>query len=170
MKRTEGKYNKDYGIIDMYKFYKKEQKEKKAPIVSFHLFSKILKYHNKEVVKEIVENAGELRMPYRLGYVRIRKFKQRIKFDANGKLKTQHLRPDWKATKKLWAENEEAALTKKLVWHTNTHSRGFYYKWYWDKRACNITNSSAYSLIISRGNKRAITKAIKENDNLDYYE
>lgn len=170
MIRTDGKYNTDYGIIDIYKFYKKAQKEKDLPIIELPIFRKIIKYYNIETCKGIVENSNEFRLPFRLGYLRIRKFKTRIISDANGKLKTGHMHPDWKATKALWLTNPKAKEDKKIVWHTNNHSQGYYYKWYWDKRACNITNSSVYSLTMSRNNKRLISKIVKTKDHIDYYE
>jgi len=170
MIRTEGKYISDFNINDIYKHYVEQQKLKNKSALDRNIFGKILSYHNREVCKNIVENSGEYRLPYRLGYLRIRKHKTRIKIDANGNLKTEHLKPDWKATNELWSINEEAKLNKKIVYHTNTHSKGFYCKWFWDKRVCNIKNSSVYSLIISRAYKRLLSQTIKTNDSIDYYE
>ena len=118
MQRTSGKNNSDFGILDIYKFYKQEQKGKNKPIVGLKEFRKIIKYHNTEVCRTIVEDTEEFRMPYRLGYLRIRKFKQRLKLDANGKLDTSNMYADWKATNKLWDENPQAKEAKKIIWHT----------------------------------------------------
>jgi len=170
MSTGDWKYKSDFGIIDLFKFYKKKQKEAGKVVIDKSLYSKVLKDFNDAICKEIVENAFEYRMPFRLGYLRIRKHKTRIIVDENGKLKTRHLHPDWKATKELWAMNEDARAEKKIVWHTNRHTQGFYCKWYWDKRACNIKNSSVYSISISRTNKRRIAEAINTKDNIDYYE
>lgn len=170
MARSSNKYIIDFGIEDIYKSYVKDREEKGRDIIPMPVFRKILKHHNKEVVKNIVEFSDEFRMPYRLGYLRIRKFKQRLKLDPDGNLKTRHLQPDWQATNALWAKNKEAEKEKKIIWHTNVHTRGFYYKWYWDKRVCNIKNSTVYSVVMSRQNKRAISQAIKQNKKLDYYE
>jgi hypothetical protein len=164
------RYISDYGIVDIYKFYKKNQIEKGLPVIDESVFRKILKYHNSEICKSIVENSDEFRMPYRLGYIRIRKYKTRLKLDADGKLITSHLKPDWKATKELWRNNEEAKENKKIVYHTNKHTGSFYFKWFWDKRTCNIRNSSVYSILMSRANKRSIAQAVKNNEKLDYYE
>lgn len=164
------RYISDYGIVDIYRFYKKNQIEKGLPVIDELVFRRILKYHNQEVCKSIVEESNEFRLPYRLGYLRIRKHQTKLKLDADGKLIKAHLKPDWKATNELWENNEEAKKNKKIVFHTNTHSRGYYFKWYWDKRACNIKNSSVYSILMSRANKRSIAQAIKNNEKLDYYE
>ena len=170
MSTGDWKYKSDYGVFDIFKFYKTKQKELKKDFVERSLFSKIVKQFNDEICKEIVENAYEYRMPFRLGYLRIRKHKTRIILDANGKLKTSHMHPDWTATKALWEKSESAKKEKKIMWHTNKHTQGFYCKWYWDKTVCNIRNSSVYSLVMSRTNKRNIADAIKNKENTDYYE
>jgi hypothetical protein len=170
MKRTEGRYNSDYGIVDIYNFYKANQEEKELAVIPLATFRKLLKYHNNEVAKNIVEHSDEYRIPFRLGYLRVRKFKQRLKLDEEGKLKTRHLRANWEATNKLWDENPLAKESKKIIWHINKHTNGYYYKWYWDKRVCNFKNSTVYSLVMSRAHKRAIPQAVKNNENLDYYE
>lgn len=164
------KYKIDYGIADIYKFYKSEQNKNNKEVVDEKIFKKVIKTFNKLVTELIVEESYEFRMPKRLGYIRIRKHKTRIIIDANGKLKTGHLHPDWKATKELWSTNEAAKKIKKIVYHTNKHTQGYYCKWYWDKRTCNIKNNTAYSLVMSRTNKRRIAQAINNNENIDYYE
>ena len=164
------KYKTDYNVIDMYKSYKSKRRDSGKEPVTLSVYRKVLKTFNAEICKDIVHNSGEYRMPYRLGYLRIRKFKTRLKLDDEGNLVTKHLQVNWKETKKLWASNEEAKVAKKIIWHNNKHTQGYYFKWYWDKRACNITNSSVYSLVMTRANKRSIAAALKENENLDYYE
>ena len=164
------KYKSDFVLLDIFKFYKKKQKESGKEAVEKPIFNKIVKEFNEAICEEIVENAYEYRMPNRLGYLRVRKHNTRLILDANGKLKTSHMHPDWKATNDLWAVNEGAKAEKKIVLHTNRHTQGYYYKWYWDKRACNIKNNSVYSLLMSRTNKRRISEAVNKNDNIDYYE
>lgn len=164
------KYKADFSMPHIYRYYKKKQKGLKKPIIEEFTFSKIIKTFNEAITEEIVNNSAEYRMPYRLGYLRIRKHKTRIVLDADGKLKTGHLHPNWAATNALWEKNAKAKEEKKLIWHTNKHSDGYYFKWFWDKTVCNITNSSVYSLDMCRDNTRAIAKALNLNDKLDYYE
>lgn len=164
------KYKSDFNVLDMYRLYKNKCKDSGKEPVGLSDYRKLLKEFNSKICKYIVEESGEYRMPYRLGYLRIRKFKGRLKIDPDGKLITKHLQVDWVATKQLWEENAEAKADKKIIWHTNRHTDGYYFKWYWDKRACNITNSSVYSLVMTRANKRSIASTLKQNENLDYYE
>lgn len=168
--RSEGKYNSDFTVLDIYRFYRDSVKNVNKIPIDQSTFRKILRYYNTKVCEEIVENSEELRMPYRLGYLRIKKFKFRLILDADGNIKKSHLKPDWKKTKELWENNEDAKLNKKLVYHTNKHTQGYYFKFYWDKRTCNIKNSSVYSLAMTRTNKRLIAKTIKTKENIDYYE
>jgi len=170
MASNKWKYNIDYNIDDIYKHYHAKQIKNNKPVTEKIIFKKIINYFNKEICRNIVEKSVEYRLPYRLGYLRIRKHKTRLIVSPDGKLKTNHMYPNWEATKNLWKNNEEARKNKKIVFHTNDHTNKFYYKWYWDKRACNIRNSSVYSIIMSRTNKRLIAKAIKNNDKIDYYE
>jgi hypothetical protein len=163
-------YKTDLGILDMYKAYKLNQEANNKPVVSLSRYRAILKYFNVEVCKNIVSASNELRLPFRLGGLRIRKHKTRLKIDPNGKLITRHLHPNWKATNDLWKRNPEAKENNKIIYHTNDHTNGYYYKWYWDKRTCNIKNSSVYSLVMTRSNKRYISKIVKENIKIDYYE
>ena len=170
MSTGDWRYRRDYGVRHIFSFYKKKQKKEKKTAVSESDFGKIIKHFNKEICSSIVNDSYEYRMPYRLGYLRIRKHKTRLILDANGKLKTGHMHPDWIATKSLWEKNPEAKAIKKIIWHTNKHTQGYYYKWFWDKSVCNIKNSSVYSLVMSRTNKRSIAEAIRTNENIDYYE
>ena len=163
-------YKTDYNIIDMWKFYRDTQREKGLPVLDLATYRKVIKEFNTKVCNSIVENSDEFRLPFRLGYLRIRKFKTKYKLDHNGKLKTNMLKPNWVATKELWETNEKAKEDKKIVYHTNSHTDGYYYKWYWDKRVCNIKNSSVYSLVMTRANSRKIANVIKNNDSIDYFE
>lgn len=163
-------YYPDYNVLDMYKHYKNLCKEKDKEPVSLSKYRRILKEHNQFVVDEIIENSEEFRMPYRLGYLRIRKCRQKLKLDHDGNIITRHMHVDWATTKQLWATNEQAKASKKVVFHTNRQTQGYYYKWYWDKRASNIRNHTVYSLVMTRTNKRRIAEALRNNENLDYYE
>lgn len=164
------KNKSDFGVNDLYKHYKKLRKGKGLDFIPQSLFAKILKDYNKAICEKVVEEAYEFRLPFRLGFLRIRKHKNVVKLDEDGKLDTSNMHPDWKATWDLWKRKPEAREAKKLIFHRNKHTNGCYFKYYWDKRTCNIKNSSVYKLEMSRTNKRAITTAINTKENIDYYE
>lgn len=164
------KYKIDYGIKEVYNAYRENCKIAGKKYIARKLYSKILKYYNTELCKDIVYNSNEFRIPFRIGYLRIKKCKQHIAIDRDGKLKKNHLKVNWLETKKLWENCEDCKINKKLVYHLNTDTNGYYYKWTWNKSYSNVRNVMFYNIEMTRTNKRAIAKAVKKNENLDYYE
>lgn len=148
-KRGEGNYKKDYGSNDVYKKYKEDvipelQVDKK-------LFRKICDEFNRMLIDEILLNSEEIRLPYRLGTVRIKKSK--MKYDDKNKLKI-----DWAASRKLG----------KRIYHLNDHTGGYKYRFYWTKGI--IKNITAYSFIPTRTNTRTLAGILKDkNRELDYF-
>lgn len=166
-KRGPRKITVDLGRPDMYKAFAKENGKN---LVSSILYSKILNEFNKDVSKKILENAYEYVLPHKLGILRIKKYKQKVKIDDQGNLDTSNLSPNWKATKELWAKNAEAKKQKKRLFHTNEHSDGYQYKWHFSNYRSTCVNKSAYCFIPSRTNKRMIASLVKNEEfNGDFY-
>jgi hypothetical protein len=156
-----------YGIREAYKYYKLY----KDDTVSYKEFRAIWTTFIDKVTTSIVESGKDFSMPYRLGSVGIRKRKIVVKMNPDGTIDKRFLRPDWNATKQLWAEDPEAMKEKRLVFHLNKHFNGYNAKWFWDKSTCIVTNQTAYSLTMSRDNKRKLSVAIFDEDlEVDYYE
>jgi hypothetical protein len=165
-KRGQGKQSADFGRLHMHTAYKKTVED----AVDYSTYADILNKFNKAVVEEILHNAFEFIMPCRLGTLRIKKYKPSVRVLEDGTLKGK-LNPNWKATRKLWAKNEDAKKNKILVYHTNDHSDGYEYKWHFSNYRSTCENKSAYCFIPSRTNKRAIAALVKdENFKGDYYE
>lgn len=158
--------NSDYSLREIYRVYRKNSKNP----VSEHEYGKIVNRFNDEVTNLIVNKSFEFRMPFRLGCLRIRKFTLKLQLDSDGKLKKSALKIDWAATNKLWLENPSYKEEKKFIYHTNRHTNGNYFKWFWDKRPTNVSNLSVYQLKISRANLRNLAHEVKTNDEIDYYE
>ena len=164
---TEKKMLTRYGIREVYKFYKSHT-ENPLP---YPIFRAVWITFIDKVTKGIVEEGKDFIMPYRLGSVGIRKQKIRVKLNPDGTIDTRYLRPDWKATNELWDRDEEAKKNKQRVFHLNRHFGGFNCKWFWDKSTCIVKNQTAYSLTMSRENKRKLSEAIFNEDiEVDYYE
>jgi hypothetical protein len=156
-----------YGIREAYKFYKANT-ENPLP---YPIFRRIWITFIDKVTKGIVEEGKDFNMPFRLGSTGIRKQKIRVKMNPDGSIDKRYLRPDWNATKELWARDEEAKKDKRLVFHLNKHFGGYNAKWFWDKSTCIVKNQAAYSLTMSRENKRKLSLAIFDEDlEVDYYE
>jgi len=159
-KRGPRKVTVDHGRPSMYKLYKKSVDNP----VSSSIYSVILNDFNKAISKEMLENAFEYILPFRLGIIRIKKYKAHYKVDEETGKIIGNLSPNWKATKELWKDNEKAKSEKKLVYHTNEHSDGYQYKWYFSNYRSNCINKSAYCFIPSRTNKRELASLIKDEE------
>jgi hypothetical protein len=156
-----------YGIREAYKYYKLYTENP----VSYKQFRLIWTTFIDKVTTGIVESGRDFSMPYRLGAVGIRKRKIVVKLNPDGTIDKRSLRPDWDATKQLWAKDPEAMKQKTLVFHLNKHFGGYNAKWFWDKSTCIVKNQTAYSLMLSRNNKRKLSVAIFDEDlEVDYYE
>ena len=148
-KRGEGNYKKDFGSNEVYKYYKDNVIPELQ--VDKQMFRKICDEFNKLVIDEILVNSEEVRLPYRLGTIRVKKSK--MKYDDKNKLKI-----DWAASRKLG----------KRIYHLNDHTGGYKYRFYWTKGI--VKNITAYSFIPTRTNTRTLASILKDKDRqLDYF-
>ena len=167
-KRGNGKYRADCLSNDIYKYYCETCGNKLG--LSKTEFIDILKKLNDAKFDLIINEAWIFKIPSRLGLFRIRKRKTKFILDKDGNLDTKYLNVDYKATKDLWATDEEARKEKKLIFHFNEHTDGYKFPWYWDKRISNAKNQSLYKVIITRTHNRYKCKVLKSNTKIDYFE
>ena len=106
-----------------------------------------------------VLDGEEVTLPAKTGTLQIRGTKKKLSFNEDG---TPRLPPNWGATKKLWDRDPDAKAKRKVVYCLNEETNGVVYKAHWSKNAVSIENKMYYSLILTRANKRAINKRIKE--------
>tara|TARA_R110000744_G_scaffold324921_1_gene430745 strand:- start:339 stop:803 length:465 start_codon:yes stop_codon:yes gene_type:complete len=148
-KRGLGNYKKDHGSDEAYKYY--TQNTIKELQVDKKTYRKICDEFNKLIIDEILIDSSEIRLPYRLGTLRIKKSK--MKYDDKNKLKI-----DWAASKK----------TGKRIYHLNDHTGGYKYRFYWTKGI--VKNITAYSFIPTRTNTRRLASILKDKEReLDYF-
>ena len=148
-KRGEGTYKKDFGSNEVYNYYKDNVIPELQ--VDKQTFRKICDEFNKLIIDEILVNSEEVRLPYRLGTIRVKKSK--MKYDDKNKLKI-----DWAASRKLG----------KRIYHLNDHTGGYKYRFYWTKGI--VKNITAYSFIPTRTNTRTLASILKDKDRqLDYF-
>lgn len=165
-KRGPRKNKVEYGRTAMYSLYRKVANNP----VDKSVHSSVLNDFNKEISKAIMEEAYEYLLPFRLGTLRIKKYKAHYKIDEETGKIAGNLPVNWKATNELWANNPEAKEAKKMVYHTNEHSNGYQYKWNFSNYRSNCPNKSAYCFVPSRTNKRTLAALIKDEDfEGDYY-
>ena len=85
------------GLWDAYKFYKEcnpsTKITRKQYVEACHLF-------NKKISDSIIRESTEFRMFFGIGFLRIRTFKQNIKFTDDGRLDTRKNKIDWTGKKR----------------------------------------------------------------------
>ena len=137
--------------------YKRYFKEVENPLDSKTYISIANKYME-FLIKKVLEGE-EVTLPARLGTLFIQGVKKNLKFNKDG---VPLLPPDWSKTKKLWDNNPEAKINKKLVYCLNEETDGVVYKLHWSKNRVPIENKLYYNFILTRANKRAIHNNIKQ--------
>lgn len=170
-------YKREYkitgGIPDIYEFYKKNKIFSGDDFVDKKLFVDIIHTFNKRVSDKIIRESFEFKIPFGLGYLRIKSNKLKYVIE-DGKLLTHKSCPDWNKTVRYWKEKyknlswEEIKEipNKKILVHTNEHSDGMVMRWYWDKRLCNIKNQTAYKFKPVKGVQN---KGYYKEDNSIFY-
>lgn len=141
-------------IRNSYKFYKKNYENP----VSERKYKDIAYDINKVISDLIIRDSFEYRLPYGLGFLRIKKKKQKFKL-YNGKIDVNKNIIDWKATWDYWEQlykgktREEIKKIpgKKVFFQSNEHTNGEIMRWYWDKRTSRVTNILSYSFKTVKG-------------------
>lgn len=103
------------------------------------------------LMKEVINNAYEYKLPGKLGIFRIKKFKG---------LKRQI---DWSLTNKYYSEENKTNEEKKRIYHNNKHSSGYNAR-FWMEPSRWVSYNKAYTFIATRQNKRDLAKAIKDEN------
>jgi hypothetical protein len=179
-KRTKGKYKSDITTADLYKHYNKGlnkvvsitgEKTKGSFQITETEYSTILKDINDEIIKLIILDNFEFKIPCGLGYLSMKQSKIQYLLDENGELDTKNLSVDYKATNELWKNNEKAKLEKKLLFYTNEHTNGYRMSYWWSKRGAWTTGIAVYYFLPCRKVKRAPVEFLKNKEfGLTFYE
>ena len=129
----------ELGLRDIYTYYLEHTEEP----LTFKEFKLINEEYLEAIMKLIVDNAYNFKLPNRLGYWRI----QKRQFDIG------QLSVDWKTTKQIG----------KRVYHLNTHSDGFKIRFLWEKKQAVLKKNSKrpYSFQLCRDWKRKLAAGMK---------
>jgi hypothetical protein len=146
-------------IRDSYALYK----ETSDNPVDIKTYIELANDYNKFLCHHVHEGF-EVVLPMRMGTLSIVGTKPEIKFDEDGKPK---LPTNWPATIKLWNKDPQAKEEGRKVYHTNDHSDGIRYKYFWSKKRMFVTQKNLYSLKMTRENKRKVPELVAEGK--EYY-
>lgn len=168
--RGETKVKIDYTLDDVWDLFKLDYLSKYVTKqkVDKRIFAKIAKELNQEIINMIIEKNFEYVLPCNMGIISIKKSKAEPKLRPDGKL-VNNLSMDYKATRELWLTNPEAKEKKKKVFHTNEHSGGWRYSFFWSKKEASAQGKKVYMFKTVRANSRAIAEKTKANPHLDFY-
>ena len=157
--RTEGKIKRDYGMNDYYKFYKSASKNP----VDKTKFNKIISEFNSKIVNLIIEEGLEYRPSLLHFNFCVRKIKYIPYLDDNNKL-INNSPIDWKSTKQLWDDSEEAKDKKVVLRFLNNHTSKYVYRIKVTKSGIKYKNKRLYRFKACRSFKRSLAKRIKDED------
>lgn len=168
------KFPTSVGTREFYKHYRNKYVEKKGDAydISRGIYLNICKEFNQAYMDKALFNAEDIKLPCRLGYLGVRKYKKKFVFDEDGNI-IKGMPVDWKRTKDLWYRDPEARRQRKVVYHDNWRSDDYLAMFKWFKRTAIFPNASMYRFIVTRTNKRtlsAIMKNNKEYRHINYYE
>ena len=168
--RTKGKKNKDVGMKEFFKFYKDKYYTKKSSSynISESKYRSIVSEFNKLIAEKIVKGPYDFKMPCKLGYICLRKYKKKPKIDKDGGYKYD-LPVDWKSTLELWERDPEAAKKKKLIKYLNKDTGGYIFRIFYFKKSANYKNRAVYSFSPVRGLKHLLRDSVRK-DITDAYE
>jgi hypothetical protein len=170
-----------FGPKEIYRFFKNKFTKNEIESLSFidyDRFIAITKEFNKELMRMIIEEGVEFKMPYRLGYLRIKKFKRKYMVLKDGTIDKRNQSINWKATRDLWKDvypgktitELKEVHGKPIVYYLNEHTNGYGFMFYWNKKGSNAVNRSIYSSILTFSNNRHLAKVLKGDNKVDYYE
>jgi hypothetical protein len=166
MRQTETRAHKikcHFGVEHYFSSYRKLSNNPQ----SSKIYRAVLKDYLDANRKAIYTSGYIFKLPQRLGRIEMRKSKKEVKIDKNGKV-INKLPINWQATKKLWAENEQAKERKIKIRYTNEHTGGYVFRPRYIKNTANFKNKSLYKMSINREMRRN-TKAAIMNKRMDAF-
>lgn len=156
-KQRSHKVFSDYGISDYYKSYKKLNKD-----IDYDLYKKVLNGLLGKISDVMSNSMYDLKLPYGLGKIIVRKFEPKLKYDENGN-PSMNVAIDWKGTNELWRTNPELRKVQ-YVYHLNEHSMGYRFAIMYKKSGCMFKNRLFYALQVNRKIKRSTAGNIKSGE------
>jgi hypothetical protein len=169
MKKTE--LITDFSISYFFKSFKSKTKSKLSYELTAKQYGDIIRLAHELISKGIIEDRFIFQAPYINCKFRIKKYKQKVKFDENGKIVKSNLPVNWKATNEYWEKNPKAKENKIVIYHLNDHSDGYRYRFYKSPMRKVIKNLIYYNFKPCRFNDRALGKFILNPYNkIEYYE
>lgn len=179
-KRTKGKFKTDVKTKDLYDYYingitpvesiSGKGKTRGEYDITMKEYSSIVKDINLSIIKLIILENFEFKLPCNLGILSMRKAPIKFRLNEDGELDTKVLSANYKATRELWEKDEEARKQKKLIFHTNEHTDGNRMTYWWSKKKAKVSGIAVYFFMPCRQVKRFPAAFIKDRElGLNFY-
>ena len=143
-----------YTMRTIYRWYRKSHKNN----MTEKLFDSVIRRVNEKIAEHMFKGE-QFKIPHRMGSMELRKVHHKL-VRKNGKLSN---RIDWKATREMWYEDEDARNRKILIRYEDTIS----YQIYYNKFQCNCDNIKFYEIHTTRNLKRKIRRGMEEGEITD---
>ena len=147
-KRGKGKYTADWGISDMFRYFRRNTKDEDF-LLERRDFCKVISLLNMKAMDRVIERAETLKFPSRMGEIRIIGKELDIS-------KEKSLSIDWKKSNEL----------KKKVYLLNDDTDNIRYRFVWNARGnfSNCPNKTRYFYKPSRIQSRRIKDCLRSDD------
>jgi hypothetical protein len=162
-RRGKGKYNITHGIKSITQYYKANWGD--LPIED-KMYKEFLREFHENVIRRIVLKGMIYNMPAKLGIIELTFRYPTTIINDDMKIVRTNAPINYKETNKLWAEDPENRLNRKVIYHTNADTGG---KIYGIKTTLYRKSSSdflhAYSLkVVRRIRRELLAPAIKNKE------
>jgi nucleoid DNA-binding protein len=121
--------------------------------ITFQKWKEIIYSHNEMLIKHILETGQAVKLPYGFGKLSVNKKKPKATRKWNGKMYI-NLPIDWKKTKE----------TGKRVYHMNTHTDGYKFRWIWFGKTARFQNSDVWNFKPARVISRLLPVYLRQTD------
>lgn len=129
--------------------------------ISFADYKNILLQFNRRIIAHILQTGEKIKLPFGLGELSIAKYtprREKTFMDKNGKLTTIPGLPiNWQKTREHG----------KIIYHLNSHTDGYKYRFKWFKTKARFAGSSCFGFKPNRIASRALAYSLK-NDPRSY--
>ncbi len=142
----ERKYKVTASLQDAYKVYRRNHKKfRKREYLD-------ICYDITEGISDMmIRDSFEYKIPFKLGFIRIRKLKQKLIL-KDGKIDINKNIIDWEKTWDTWNEMYPELSNKEIrelkgkwvIFQTNDHTEKQIMRFYWDKKFANAINKTIY--------------------------
>jgi hypothetical protein len=136
------------GELTLKDIYKKYKSSTKRP-VDYKIFREICYRHNQIMMERVLERGERIRLPYRLGYIKVKKTKMNYNY--------------------MMFDYETFNKTGIKAFHMNEHSDDYKARILWEKSKCIVPGKRPYCLKFTRDHKRKLASIMKRPNGHSIY-